>query len=397
MKTSVLVILTVLFSIGTQAQKKDYAYCIHQIDSLTTVYSVDTIADINDYFSFQDTELNLNEKKKIISKIQRLFEQKQYLNLYAWGGKLMSRMYFNQWEEDAIEIRQMLMDIYLRYYFYPRMYHYSLVRSSIIPSSVRSSVIIKSSNNYSERGKKRLKELLEGKKTKEEYELYVKYYRSLALIHSESFFKQATFLAKQSEIQNDTILMQIRDSLHNAYIANNAKETLESLNIENELICITGLLDMKECIPILKQNLESSLTTSIQGQPEKSYRYALARLGDKEQRQYILDNLMAIRVFNKEDFLYFKDDGMIWRYIDVNYHSEKRYFPFSHGEGITAGLKTMSDVYPFIKDLPEGMEYPYSARNREADYIWSNALYEWLMVNKKSVHFDYEGEKDWVW
>ena len=396
MKKLLLVLLSLFLFCKLDAQKKDYAYCIHQIDSLTTIYSVDTIADINDYFSFEDTKLNLNEKKKIISKIQRLFKQKKYLNLYAFGGKLLRNLYFEQWKENTTEIQQNLMDIYLQYYFYPKSY-YSLVRSAPNSSVVRSGPIIASRNNYSQKGERRLVELLEGKKTKEEYELYVKYYKSLALIHSESFLKQATFIMKQREIQNDTILMQITDSLHNAYIANNAKESFESLTIENELIRVTGLLDIKECIPILKQNLDSSLTTSIRGEPEKSYRYALARLGDKEQRQYILDNLMDFEEFDRQDFIYFQDDDMIWRYIDKNYHSNKRYFPFSHGEGFTADLKTMSDIYPFIKDLPIELEYPYSARGMDADYKWAKSLYEWLMSNKDKVEFDYKGEKDFPW
>jgi len=127
MKKIVIITLIALFSGEIQAQQqKDYAYCIAQIDSLITVYSVDTIADISYNFSFQYADLSIDEKIKIINKIQTLFEQKQNTNLYAFGGILMNSMYFDQWNDNPVEIQQLLMDIYLQYYFYPRISSFAL-------------------------------------------------------------------------------------------------------------------------------------------------------------------------------------------------------------------------------------------------------------------------------
>ena len=145
MKKIFLIIAGVLFLFRLYGQQqKDYAYCNYQMDSLIAVYSVDTLANIDGFYSFGNAALNLNEKKELINKIKKLFEQKQYVNLYALGSQLMYSMYFGQWRENPVEIQQILMDIYLRYYFYPRMSHYSIVYKSHI----------RSKNNYSAKGKK---------------------------------------------------------------------------------------------------------------------------------------------------------------------------------------------------------------------------------------------------
>jgi hypothetical protein len=126
------------------------------------------------------------------------------------------------------------------------------------------------------------------------------------------------------------------------------------------------------------------------------YSYALARMGDKEQRKYVLDSLMKIGQFIGEDFAYFKDDEMVWKYIETNYFSKERY-PILSDFDIHASLKTMSDVYPYIKSVPKELEYSDSFKTMEEEYRWAKNLYEWLMANKRKVKFDYEGEKEFSW
>lgn len=93
----ILVLSCVLFSLEIYAQDtKDYVYCSYQIDSLSKIYSVDSIVKINDYFSFRDAKLSDKEKEKLIGKIRKLFEQKQYINLYIFGGDLINRLYFQR-------------------------------------------------------------------------------------------------------------------------------------------------------------------------------------------------------------------------------------------------------------------------------------------------------------
>ena len=102
------------------------------------------------------------------------------------------------------------------------------------------------------------------------------------------------------------------------------------------------------------------------------------------------------KYFDKKDFSYFKDDEMIWRYIEVNYFSEKMIAIFA-GDYISASLKTMSDVYPYIKNLPEKLLYPNWINSDEEGNQWAHSLYEWVMTNKDTVEFDYEGKKRFPW
>jgi hypothetical protein len=155
---------------------------------------------------------------------------------------------------------------------------------------------------------------------------------------------------------------------------------------------MVGLLNMKECIPALKERLLACPEEEYRIQ-ERAYRYALARLGDKEQRQYILDNFMDIDLFYREDFIYFKDDEMIWKYIETNYFSDTpAYSEFS--TPIPTSLATINNIYPYVKNVPKDVEYP-SVDTFEKLSDWSKIFYQWLMTNKENIKFDYDGEKDW--
>jgi hypothetical protein len=387
MKKIVITIFSALLSLGLHAQAvKDYAYYIYKIDSLTALYSVDSIANVRNNFTFRDAKLSIPEKKKLIDKIRKLFEQKQYVNLYTLGRRLMYNMYFEQWRDNPVEIKQQLMDIYLQYYFYPGM------RSSLFGTTIENWI------NFSKKGKKRLVELLEDKKTDEDYELCLKFCKStyLNFNYSESLWREASSIMKKGEVQNDTILTQIKDSLLNMRVSNRAKNYLESFKIENKLIRMIGFMDMKECIPIMQRKLQEGVDNDNRGEPEKSYRCALARLGDKEQRQYILDHLMDIEEFDRNDFIYFQDDEMIWKYIAVNYFSDKN-IPVFSSVYLPSSFMTINNIYPYIKNLPKELEYPKDDKERKIRFAWAESVYNWLITNKKAVIFDYAGEKDFEW
>ena len=363
-------------------QEKNFTYFNHWIDSLTTNFSMEKFVDIKGvYVDFDNTNLNSKEKKKLINKIRKLFEQQEYSNLYRLGHLILSNMWWMYPDNNSLEIKQMLMELYLQYYFYPGT-------QQIIVSYESGS-----QSYYTKKAKQRIVGILEGKKTKEEYDIYLKL-NKLAYDSYSVLWKEAAQIMKKREIQNDTVLKQIRDSIATDYIYRNTESYFESLLIEPELIKMIGLLDMKECIPVLQQNL--LLCPEEQDRTrERAYRWALARLGDKEQRQYIRDNFMDYPYFNHSDFAYFRDDEMVWKYIDINY-SWNRYFQPFGDSSLPIALKTMSDVYPFIKNLPKELEYPYSS-DMSDNYKWTKELYEWLMENKPNVKLDYEGEKKFPW
>jgi len=363
-------------------QERNFTYFNHWIDSLALNFSMEKFVDITGaYVDFDNSNLKTEEKKKLIDKIEKLFQQKEYANLYRLGHRILRDMWWMHPDNNSLEIKQMLMELYLQYYFYPGI------------QQIIASYELDSQSYYTKKARQQIVEILEGKKTKEEFNAYLMHEKSLLMTYKNVWTEAAQIMKKQ-EIKNDTILRQIRDSIIIESANESAKLILESLQIEPELIKMIGLLNMKECIPILQQNLllcpEEEYRTI-----ERAYRWALARLGDKEQRRYIMDNFMDYPYFNHSDFVYFRDDEMVWRYIDINYHSNEEISILSD-VSISSSLKAMSDVYPFIKNLPKELEYPYS-NDMNDNYKWAKKLYEWLMANKDKIKFDYEGEKDFPW
>jgi len=372
-------------------QKRDFAYFNNRIDSLILDLSIGTYKDINDV-RFYNSILNENEKKKLIDKIEKLLRQKEYANLYRLGHQLLYDMWWMSPDNNTLEIKQKIMELYLQYYFYPG-------KDKIINSYGYD----KDRNFYfTKKSKQRINEILVDRKTEKEYDAWLNFEKSLRDNILTSEYLTKLFLKKQ-EVQSDSILQQIRDSIYTEYVSAEAKKNLESLQIEPDIIRMIGLLDMKECIPALEQNLQFCIQNKCQEKQIKAYRYALVKLGDKEQRKYILDNLMDIgnnnysdeKYFDREDFSYFQDDEMIWRYIEVNYCSGKMIGILSN-VSIPSNFKTMNDVYPFIKNVPKELIYTDLSNDKEENQ-WSQSLYEWLMANKDKVEFDYEGEKRFPW
>jgi hypothetical protein len=396
MKKNILIILSIVLLCNLQAQaKKDYAYYNKLIDSLTVAYSINKPTGWmgNRFFFFEKENLSIKEKKKILAKIRKMFEQTAYSNLYGFGSELLYDIYFNQKDKSPLEIRQIIMELYLQYYFYPQI-GYSFVRSYDLESYF----------DYTVKAKKRIREILEGKKTKEEYISYFTYNRTY-YNDPKIGWDEAAIIMKTREVKDATVLKQLRDSIVETYVVRDAKREFAAAQIKPNLIKMIGLLEMKECIPTLKQKLAEYINNgSYYSDEEEACRYALAQLGDEEQRQYILDSLMVHSYFDQNgyvqtnfisaaDFSYFQDDEFIWKYIDVNYGSGKMVSGRFSGK-IPMDYRIMSEVYPYIKNVPEELKYPdMSHDEREIEQIWPQKLYKWLMENKNCIEFDYEGEK----
>ena len=389
MKKIIVIFACICLSHSFYAQQtRNFKYFNHWIDSLTLDYAVEQLKDMHYGNYFDNSNLNDKEKKKLIDKIRELFKQEKYVNLYYLGHRIIYNMWWMYPDNNSIEIKQKLMELYLQYYFYPGT------------QPIIDSYELGSESYYTKKAKQRIVEVLEGKKTEVEYNACLIIWKA-TLAERKYIWEDAARIMKEQEIQNVEVLKQIRDSLITQNATRLAKERLESLQIKPELIKMIGLLDMKECIPVLKQNLAYCIDSSCVFGQEKAYRYALACLGDKEQKQYILDNLMDIEYlsdgyFDKRNFAYFRDDEIIWKYIDVNYSFSKSVYFDSEGT-IPAAIMTMSDVYPFIKNLPKELEFPYLSNDMNDSYKWAKELYEWLMKNKSTVKFDYEGEKKFPW
>jgi hypothetical protein len=395
MKNFKIIILVLLFVNGVNAQQKqqkDFVYYNAKIDSIVSELSTETHTYQDVYSIFSGADLNELERVKVAQKIKKMFEEEKYTNLYILGHSLIARMWNIYPKVNTTKVNQQLLELYLKYYFYPTKnsddayvidsYYYDLNRQK----------------NYTVTSKKRILEILKGEKTENEFELWLRYKKSFPP-DTEYWRKVAERLMKKRKIRNDTILIQIIDSLVTDVKYSSAKQDFDNLEISNYLILMTGFLDMKECIPVLQSQLQIAIENDdMWKRRERAIRFALARLGDKEQRNYVMENMMSYKqYFNRDYFSYFRDDEMMWKFIDVNYHSKETIKIYSIGDGISSGLKTMSDVYPYVKNVPEELAYPYISNDINDDYKWAKDFYEWLTANKSKIKFDYDGEKKGFW
>jgi hypothetical protein len=123
MKDFKIIILVLLFVNGVNAQQKqhkDFEYYNTQIDSIVLYCSTDFHEFPKNFFlSFSDAELNENDRLMILQKISKMFEQKKYTNLYVFGHYLINRIWEIYPEQNTVKVNQLLIELYLKYYFYP--------------------------------------------------------------------------------------------------------------------------------------------------------------------------------------------------------------------------------------------------------------------------------------
>jgi hypothetical protein len=169
---------------------------------------------------------------------------------------------------------------------------------------------------------------------------------------------------------------------------------------------------MEECIPILQEKLQVYIIENKKSKNEQEYgvaiierglnheyacRFALAKLGDKTQYQYILDTFIPTHFFDKNFLSYFRDDRITWKYIDVTYSLEKSIQVLSGGY-IPMTLYCMDVILPFIKGAPKEFPNPFWTSKTEAENNkWAEALHAWLMKNRENIEFDYNVKKGWFW
>jgi hypothetical protein len=380
----------------TYGQNKDFnfEYYNSKFDSIISVYSTDIHMEVKLFdISFNNSNVSDANKKKLIFIIKTMFEQDKYSNLYRVAHALLSKMWYSHFAERSTKIKRQLLELNLQYYFYPD--------GSDLISRKFSDLSIK--NYYTEKSKKRIFEILKDEKTQKEYNAWL--LREKSILENENICEILTqWIVNNRKIKNDTIIERVKDSVCTNYILSEAKRMLAEQQIEPKLVLVTGFLGMKECIPTLQNNLQKLIFAEYQPRGmEKAYRFALAKLGDKTQYQYLLDTFISTHsVRDVENYLsYFRDDKITWRFIDVNYSSGEKIRPSSaDNEGIPSTIYTMDIICPFIKDLPKELNNPYYLdKNVEMKdfYKWEKPLYEWLMKNRDKIKFDYDINDGWFW
>jgi hypothetical protein len=296
----------------------------------------------------------------------------------------------------------MLLELFLKYYFYPGQRGY-LISSYYDDLNIR--------NDYTVTAKKRIFDILKGKKTKDEYNAWLLYRKSIPE-NFNSCKRIAEQIMRKRKIQDDTIIKKLTDSIYAENMTKDTKERVQSEQIKPDMILMTGFLNMKECFPTLKEKLEEYVIENAKRKNEREHgisiwtgeldheqscRFALAKLGDKTQYQYILDTFIPDYYFDRKFLSYFRDDDITWKYIDINYSPDKTIQILSDG-GIPMTLYCMDVILPFVKNAPKELHNPFwTSKTDEENYKWAESLYAWIMKNRENIEFDYNVKKGWFW
>ena len=173
MKTFFLILLFAVLSYGLYAQQQgDFTYINHRIDSLIQVYSTEEFKSTSGtYVNFDNSNLSTNEKEKLIAKIRNLFEQNTYSNLYLLGHLILYNMWWMYPNNNSLEIKQELMELYLQYYFYPGTS--KIIQVYIL--DIGQYYCLNNGTSFSNKARQRIKDLLENKKMRGEYEAWLNF------------------------------------------------------------------------------------------------------------------------------------------------------------------------------------------------------------------------------
>ncbi|GAB6013343.1 hypothetical protein [Viscerimonas tarda] len=392
-------VVILLFTINITAQeKKDYMFFISSIDELKTKYAVKQYlyesveVPEKDYWKFYN--LSLDEQNMVLDYVITLYDQKEYANLYQLGRRLLSRFYDKRNNKD---IQSRIIEIHLdkRYYMYTISFSYwGYV------------------DNYSEKAKLRLLNILENRKTSEDIDAWRVLAEAIVnTSHGKSIEIDVRNIMKNERIENEEIEQLLLDSILQQRIDEEIQEyeKYPPLGNDGDLYEIGSSGD-KQFIPALEAILEKDYYASMFGRwsewewnfkrtnLQKACTYALAKLGVQKYIDEIFENDEEINyqyLGTKEAFL---------RWLEINYvWNEVSSFKVEGGIPDPKAFVFICRAMNYIENLPRGLrltikdieEYiaPSSEKIKDYDPLKDGQnkgiiekvfkLHQWIMDNKE--------------
>jgi len=244
-------------------------------------------------------------------------------------------------------------------------------------------------NIYNKKIIKRMVELLKGM-SEEERQMNLKSFIELdtANIHN---IEQVQKLMKKRNISKEKAWDMYIKKKSNFYDSLICKPLCNTYFKFPLLIKTLGWLDVKECIPILKDMLKDSSCSQSKKYKEAIY-YALARMGDKEMENQIFQ-------WRDFDFIYFKSKEACLAYLNsINETDYEDWSPeYSEGEWpqSNSAIDRVIRVTYIIENFPEHYFEKLKEVESEEDKEKANNLakqaIQWIIENKDNLQLrDYE-------
>jgi hypothetical protein len=400
LKKTIVLMMCLIISENMLAQQKDYNYYSQKIDSLKNVFSVERhIREKNDIavFSkhfFQDNELPATDKLRIIEKVESLYKQKEYIGLYFLAKYILLDLFEYTDEQN---IRQNIVYILVDKTFY---------------TDYRCLCIGKI-NDYSDKTKQRLKELLEDKISDDEIDIRCRDdYANRKIYDAKNYKEMAQEIMRKTNRKGEEVYSILQDSLMTIdakkYVAQRINTTVSSE-------CIYGIIGYfdKSFVPYIESYMQKNCPKETKERYTTNYNmqrdcvFALAKLGE---RKYIDKALSDYSDFNWNTMRYLKTKEAFLRYMDLHFRWDKgvtliigsnfvipstlfecsQFSTFRRiPEELRLNIKDEADFERFIYDNP----IEDFAKFNPQDYIQFQAIkqslkiHEWLLNNTDKLEF----------
>ena len=387
MKKVILFTNIVLCNITIFAQPIDcYEFLNSKIDSLTAKYSIHDFVDnvdflYNDGFCFAD--LTEEQQNRIIDKVYAMFNQNEYIGLYDVASELLEKLYkYN----NNNNVKKRMVEIWYDKICY---FAYTIISFG-------------NSQNYSEKAKQRLLDIMAKRWTKEDisaWKIIIEHSVRKKLTNDYKYDVQK--IMKETNRKGKKVEKFLLDSLVQQGIEKNLQRNMNRPVSRSGILMIGSLKD-ERFIPYLESIIEETKTDKDSAEYKKACTYALAKLGVQKYIDEILENDKEIKyryLGTKEAFLRWLELNRDWNKSD-KLCSKCGYLPVP--------IVSLWDVQEYVKnEIPKelkigGLEVEYfclpdfpdwkkkycdstKIENSKLTIKKIDKLYQWLWDNKDKL------------
>lgn len=244
-------------------------------------------------------------------------------------------------------------------------------------------------DDFDDKAKIRLLELLYGKYSLDEYKIYQNYQKTtLNNVLSENFVNFYSYRAKLAVDKTGKTYKEVKDSIINFEIENQIryKDTVE---YSGKLIWLAGWLDLQGAVPIIEQQIVNEMNNSLY--PNNQAKLALARLGNLEYENFFFAEFEKTKR-DLSTLLYICSSKTV-EVLETGLYSEELSNITGSDGVVYAEYKRSLYYICVIESIILNFPYKYTKRidqsicsDAEADKIFQNEVIEntkkWMNENK---------------
>jgi len=308
----IILILSIIFccNLITAQGIKDYQVMVHMIDSMKNEYSMKELINspmVKCPYQYRELYKNLTKdyQNKVIDCIYDLYNQEEYFGLYSLACVLLDE-YYNYSKE---EIRKRIIDVWFEKSCYSSFSITDLGRSQ----------------DYSEKTKQRLLDILSKKWTQEDIAIWEKRSeQALRQYYINDYKEDVKKIMKKTNQHGENVEEMLLDSIIQDGVNRNMKENINR-PISQSCILMIGSLNDKRFVSALESMIEEYKENEDHHRIKEFATYALAKLGVQKYLDVVYNSeYIPYRYLGtKEAYLKYLDKMFVWNKGGRAYTYEK--------------------------------------------------------------------------